>query len=198
MTSSFIRLEQVHKTYRLGEALVPALRGVTLDLHRGEFTALVGASGSGKSTLLNMVGCIDEPDEGSVFVEGRDVAHLSDDERSRLRNEKIGFIFQSFNLIPVLDVRRERGAAAPHQRAHPGRRTARSREAGDPRRRARGLRPTPAGQALRRPAPARRHRAGARHVSPAGPRRRAHGESRLGHDAPDRRPDARRSTPRAG
>jgi putative ABC transport system ATP-binding protein len=101
---SFIRLENVHKTYRLGETLVPALRGATLELHRGEFTALVGPSGSGKSTLLNMVGCIDEPDDGAVLVEGKDVAHLSDDERSQLRNDKIGFIFQSFNLIPVLDV----------------------------------------------------------------------------------------------
>jgi putative ABC transport system ATP-binding protein len=101
---SFIRLENVHKTYRLGETLVPALRGATLELHRGEFTALVGPSGSGKSTLLNMVGCIDEPDDGAVLVEGSDVAHLSDDERSQLRNDKIGFIFQSFNLIPVLDV----------------------------------------------------------------------------------------------
>ena len=101
---SFITLQDVHKTYRLGETLVPALRGASLELRRGEFTALVGPSGSGKSTLLNMVGCIDEPDRGAVFVEGRDVAHLSDDERSRLRNEKIGFIFQSFNLIPVLDV----------------------------------------------------------------------------------------------
>jgi len=101
---SFIELCDVHKTYRLGEALVPALRGVTLTLNRGEFTALVGPSGSGKSTLLNMVGCIDEPDRGAVMVEEQDVAHLSDDARSRLRNEKIGFIFQSFNLIPVLDV----------------------------------------------------------------------------------------------
>jgi putative ABC transport system ATP-binding protein len=104
MSTSFIRLDDVHKTYRLGEALVPALRGVTIELHRGEFTALVGPSGSGKSTLLNMIGCIDEPDRGAVLVEGRDVAHLSDDDRSRLRNEKIGFIFQSFNLIPVLNV----------------------------------------------------------------------------------------------
>jgi putative ABC transport system ATP-binding protein len=101
---SFIRLENVHKIYRLGETLLPALRGATLELHQGEFTALVGPSGSGKSTLLNMVGCIDEPDEGAVLVEGKDVAHLSDDERSQLRNERIGFIFQSFNLIPVLDV----------------------------------------------------------------------------------------------
>jgi len=104
MQAPFVSLLDVHKTYRLGETLVPALRGVTLDLHRGEFTALVGPSGSGKSTLLNMVGCIDEPDRGAVLVEGRDVAHLSDDERSGLRNDKIGFIFQSFNLVPVLDV----------------------------------------------------------------------------------------------
>jgi len=104
MPAAFVSLLDVHKTYRLGETLVPALRGVTLDLHRGEFTALVGPSGSGKSTLLNMVGCIDEPDRGAVLVEGRDVAHLSDDERSGLRNDKIGFIFQSFNLVPVLDV----------------------------------------------------------------------------------------------
>jgi putative ABC transport system ATP-binding protein len=104
MASPFVSLVDVHKTYRLGETQVRALRGVSLDLHQGEFAALVGPSGSGKSTLLNMVGCIDEPDRGSVLVEGRDVAHLSDDARSGLRNEKIGFIFQSFNLVPVLDV----------------------------------------------------------------------------------------------
>ena len=104
MSTPFITVREVHKTYRLGETLVPALRGATLDLRRGEFTALVGPSGSGKSTLLNLIGCIDEPDAGSVLVEGRDVAHLSDDARSRLRNEKIGFIFQSFNLVPVLDI----------------------------------------------------------------------------------------------
>jgi len=104
MSPSFITVRDVHKAYRLGETMVPALRGATLDLKRGEFTALVGPSGSGKSTLLNMIGCIDEPDAGAVLVEGRDVAHLSDDERSRLRNEKIGFIFQSFNLVPVLDI----------------------------------------------------------------------------------------------
>jgi putative ABC transport system ATP-binding protein len=104
MSPSFITVRDVHKAYRLGETMVPALRGATLELRRGEFTALVGPSGSGKSTLLNMIGCIDEPDAGAVLVEGRDVAHLSDDERSRLRNEKIGFIFQSFNLVPVLDI----------------------------------------------------------------------------------------------
>jgi putative ABC transport system ATP-binding protein len=104
MPEALIRLENVTRTYQLGETTVPALRGVSLDLHPGEFTALVGPSGSGKSTLLNLVGCIDEPDAGTVWVEGVDVAKLSDDERSRLRNRRIGFIFQSFNLVPVLDV----------------------------------------------------------------------------------------------
>jgi putative ABC transport system ATP-binding protein len=102
---ALIRLEDVHRTYRLGETDVPAIRGVSLELRAGELTALVGPSGSGKSTLLNLVGCIDEPDAGRVVVEGVDVATLSDDARSRLRNRKIGFIFQSFNLVPVLDVR---------------------------------------------------------------------------------------------
>jgi putative ABC transport system ATP-binding protein len=105
MDEAFIRLEDVHRRYRLGETIVHALRGVTLDLHRGEFTALVGPSGAGKSTLLHLAGCIDEPDAGRVLLEGEDVAALSDDARSRLRNRKIGFIFQSFNLVPVLTVR---------------------------------------------------------------------------------------------
>jgi putative ABC transport system ATP-binding protein len=99
-----VSLNQVHKSYALGETRVHALRGVDLQLHRGEFTALVGPSGSGKSTLLNIVGCIDEPDSGGVLFDGTDTGKLSDDERSRLRNHKVGFIFQSFNLVPVLNV----------------------------------------------------------------------------------------------
>ncbi|HEX9399239.1 MAG TPA: ABC transporter ATP-binding protein [Anaeromyxobacter sp.] len=105
MNEALIRLEDVKRTYLLGQTLVPAIRGVTLELRAGELTALVGPSGSGKSTLLNLVGCIDEPDAGKVLVEGVDVATLTDDARSRLRNRKIGFIFQSFNLVPVLDAR---------------------------------------------------------------------------------------------
>jgi putative ABC transport system ATP-binding protein len=97
-----VELRNVTKSYALGETTVPALRGLSVALHRGEFAALVGASGSGKSTLLNLVGCIDEPDSGKVLVDGSDVAQLSDDERCLLRNRKIGFIFQSFNLVPVL------------------------------------------------------------------------------------------------
>ena len=99
-----IELRSVVKSYRLGQTTVPALRGVDLSLNRGEFTAVIGASGSGKSTLLNMIGCIDDPDSGKVMVDGQDVTGLSDDDKSRLRNRKIGFIFQSFNLIPVLNV----------------------------------------------------------------------------------------------
>ena len=102
--AAIIELDKVKKSYRLGETTVPALAGVSLVLPAGEFAALVGASGSGKSTLLNMVGCLDEPDEGAVRVGGRDVAALDDEELSRLRNQKLGFIFQAFNLVPVLSV----------------------------------------------------------------------------------------------
>jgi len=102
--STIIRLEQVSKSYHLGKVEVPALRAVTLEIHSGEFTAVIGASGSGKSTLLNMIGCIDQPDSGNVWIDGVDVLSLSDDKKSDLRNQKIGFIFQSFNLVPVLSV----------------------------------------------------------------------------------------------
>jgi putative ABC transport system ATP-binding protein len=105
MAEPFIRVDGVHKQYRLGQTTVHALRGVSLDLREGEFAAIVGPSGSGKSTLLNLVGCIDAPDQGRVLLAGQDVAQLSDDARSRLRNQRIGFIFQSFNLVPVLSVR---------------------------------------------------------------------------------------------
>lgn len=99
-----VELKDLVKSYQLGQTVVPALRGVNLALRRGEFTAVIGASGSGKSTLLNMVGCIDDPDHGSIKVDGTEVTTLADDDKSRLRNRKIGFIFQSFNLVPVLSV----------------------------------------------------------------------------------------------
>lgn len=101
---SIVQLRDVRKSYRLGETIVQALQGINVELRPGEFTALVGASGSGKSTLLNMIGCIDDPDSGDVRVEGVDVLKLNDDAKSELRNQKIGFIFQSFNLVPVLNV----------------------------------------------------------------------------------------------
>lgn len=99
-----VQLTHLKKSYQLGETTVEALRGINFSLNRGEFTAVVGASGSGKSTLLNMIGCIDEPSSGKLILDGIDVHSLNDDLKSDLRNRKIGFIFQSFNLIPVLNV----------------------------------------------------------------------------------------------
>lgn len=99
-----VKIQNVVKTYQLGETEVKALRGLNLTLFKGEFTALIGASGSGKSTLLNLIGCLDEPDQGVVEIEGKDISKMSELERSHLRNRRVGFIFQSFNLIPVLTV----------------------------------------------------------------------------------------------
>ncbi len=99
-----VKLTDVKKSYRLGETIVPALRGINLEIHGGEFTSVIGASGSGKSTLLNLVGCLDRPDSGSIQIAGEEVTRMGELQQCRLRNEKIGFIFQSFNLVPVLDV----------------------------------------------------------------------------------------------
>lgn len=100
----FLEIKDLRKTFKLGDTLVEALRGISMSINEGEFTGIIGASGSGKTTLLNMVGCIDCPDSGSILLEGRELVSLSEDERSDLRNRKIGFIFQSFNLLPVLNV----------------------------------------------------------------------------------------------
>jgi putative ABC transport system ATP-binding protein len=101
---SIIRLDEVGKTYVMGTAEVHALRGVSVEFERGSFWALMGPSGSGKSTLLNLLGCLDRPSAGEYLLDGRAVAELDDDELSALRLEYIGFIFQSFNLIPQLTV----------------------------------------------------------------------------------------------
>jgi len=102
--SPLVSLHDVHKTYLLGETKVHAINGVSLDIHRGEFTSVIGASGSGKSTLLNLVGCLDQPDRGQIKIEGQEITKLDEGEQCALRNQKIGFIFQSFNLVPVLNV----------------------------------------------------------------------------------------------
>jgi putative ABC transport system ATP-binding protein len=99
-----VELKGVKKEYMLGTTKVEALRGVDLEIGKGEFLAVAGPSGSGKSTMLNMFGCIDVPTSGTVLIDGADVARLSDKELTRYRREKVGFIFQSFNLVPVLDV----------------------------------------------------------------------------------------------
>lgn len=98
-----IRTENLVKTYTMGEITVPALRGINLKIDEGEFVAIIGPSGSGKSTLLNMIGCLDRPTSGRVIIEGVDTSELSDNELAKIRREKIGFIFQQFNLIRTLD-----------------------------------------------------------------------------------------------
>ncbi|HEY4760135.1 MAG TPA: ABC transporter ATP-binding protein [Thermoguttaceae bacterium] len=94
-----IQLRDVCKTYALGEVEVHALAGISLDIERGEYLALMGPSGSGKSTLMNTLGCIDRPTSGSYLLDGEEVVTMSLDERARLRNHKIGFVFQNFNLL---------------------------------------------------------------------------------------------------
>jgi putative ABC transport system ATP-binding protein len=97
-----IKLDQVTKAYRVGESQIHALDGLSMSIAPGEFTALVGPSGSGKTTLLQMMGCLDRPDSGTVWLQGRDVTRLSANERADLRRDMIGFIFQFFALVPVL------------------------------------------------------------------------------------------------
>jgi ABC-type lipoprotein export system ATPase subunit len=97
---SLIELKNVSKTYHLGEVDVPVLKGVSLSIGRGEYVALMGASGSGKSTLMNILGCLDRPSEGEYWLDGQEVGRLSNDQRAHVRNKKIGFVFQSFNLLP--------------------------------------------------------------------------------------------------
>ncbi len=104
MSENVVSLSGVHKSYALGEYEVHALRGVDLNIAEGEFTVIMGPSGSGKSTLLNLLGCIDLPSTGTVEICGHNTNHRSEKELAALRRENIGFIFQAFNLIPVLSV----------------------------------------------------------------------------------------------
>jgi putative ABC transport system ATP-binding protein len=99
---NLIAIKDAHKVYQLGEVPVTALDGVTLEIAKGEFAAIWGPSGSGKTTLLNLLCLIDQPTSGSVWVHGQDVSSLSDARRSALRNEVVGIVFQSYNLVPVL------------------------------------------------------------------------------------------------
>jgi putative ABC transport system ATP-binding protein len=98
-TNTVIKLADIHKIYRTGEVDVHAVRGVSLDIEPGEFVAIMGSSGSGKSTLMNMIGCLDRPTNGNYFLDGLDVSTLDRDARAKIRNAKIGFVFQGFNLL---------------------------------------------------------------------------------------------------
>jgi len=125
---AIIRLEHVHKVYHTGEVDVHAGRDVALQIHRGEFVALMGASGSGKSTMMNTLGCLDRPTEGRYLLDGLDVSQLDRDELATIRNEKIGFVFQGFNLLsrtsalenvelPMMYVRKSASSRAQRERA---------------------------------------------------------------------------------
>jgi len=100
--SAIVRLENIHKLYGSGETEVKALSGVDLTVEPGEYCAIMGASGSGKSTMMNIIGCLDRPTRGHYYLDGVDVANLSDTELAHIRNRKLGFVFQQFHLLPQL------------------------------------------------------------------------------------------------
>ena len=97
---AFIQARHLVKTYGVGEQLVHALNDVSIDIEEGEFVAIVGASGSGKSTFMNMIGCLDQPSSGTCLIAGEDIAQMNGDDLANLRNQRIGFVFQQFNLLP--------------------------------------------------------------------------------------------------
>jgi putative ABC transport system ATP-binding protein len=116
---ALVRLVDVHKTYRTGEMEVAAVRGVSLEIKGGEFVALMGASGSGKSTLMNILGCLDRPTTGHYILDGADVSGLDRDQLADIRNSKIGFVFQNFNLLPRTSARENVELPLVYSAQHP-------------------------------------------------------------------------------
>jgi len=102
MVESLIKLENVWKIYQLGKVELTVLKEMNLEINRGSFVSIIGPSGSGKSTLLNIIGCLDIPTKGKIFLDGQDIQKLSEDELAKIRGKKIGFVFQQFNLLPNL------------------------------------------------------------------------------------------------
>ena len=104
MMTPLIEFKDVYKIYHMGDSEVHAIDGISMSVQKGEFLAIVGQSGSGKSTCMNIIGCLDVPSRGQYFLDGRDVSRMNDDEQAEIRNKKLGFIFQQYNLIPKLTV----------------------------------------------------------------------------------------------
>jgi putative ABC transport system ATP-binding protein len=129
MTDEIIRLEDVHKLYHAGDVIVRALRGVSLKMDRGEFVAITGPSGSGKSTMMNIVGCLDRPTRGRYLLEGVDVSTRSKIELADIRNQRIGFVFQGFNLLPRMSARENVELPMVFAGVAPSEQTRRAREA---------------------------------------------------------------------
>lgn len=102
MSKAIIRLEEIEKSYFMGNQAIPVLKGITLDIFKNEYVALMGPSGSGKSTLMNILGCLDSPTGGRYILNNKDVSKMADDELAEVRNTEIGFVFQQFNLLPRL------------------------------------------------------------------------------------------------
>lgn len=123
-----IRLEDLHKTYAMGAFDVHALRGVDLEIEEGQYVAIMGPSGSGKSTLMHILGCLDRPTKGIYELNGRQVQSLDDEELSRTRNREIGFVFQSFNLLPAMNVLQNTELPLIYASTSPSKRAARARE----------------------------------------------------------------------
>ncbi|MCC8021761.1 MAG: ABC transporter ATP-binding protein [Akkermansia sp.] len=121
-----IELRDITKVYKLGEIDLPVLKGISLCINDGEFVSLTGASGSGKSTLMNILGCLDHPTAGEFIIDGKDVAGLNANERALLRNRRIGFVFQNFNLLPRTSALEN--VMMPASYAHPAPSTAQTRE----------------------------------------------------------------------
>ncbi len=104
MIKNIIELRKISKIYQMGEVEVKALKDVSITVKKGEFVSIVGKSGSGKSTLVNMIGCLDVPTSGAIYLENQDISHLEESDLAQIRGKKIGFIFQTFNLMPTLSV----------------------------------------------------------------------------------------------